>query len=371
MTEQTELGVGSVCCLLHNLIPGGSGRQWVHLLGRHVERGGGATIVAPPGLLETPARDAGIEVVPFSWDTGLTAERDRLLTTVSRHDVAVVHWDHEVMDAFVPALSACGRGALVLHQAPQALARWLGPEIMSHARAPIARALAEPHAVALVRGKWHRQRVATAFDLPADELNILPASIPLAPVPFDPQLGEPREILALTRLAPEKAAIARLAVELTGRRLAAGRPCHLTIAGDGPWRERATELCERSLPQPAWRIERAPPDPIDRLAASDLVVAQGLTTLEAAALGRRVVVARSIEEDRPAGIVLTPDNYEVAARDPFGEPQVTPDVARLWEGALALDRDDLRRLRHLVELHNSLEAASRALAGAIASTRPG
>jgi hypothetical protein len=370
MANRPELGVDSVCCLLHNMIPGGSARQWIHLLGRHVANGGRATIVAPPGLLQDTAEAAGIEFEPTSWygDEALELGPERLRSTLGRHDAAIVHWDHRVMDSLEPALDSCERVALTLHQAPDAMASWLGPEAMPEARAPIARALSDERAAVLVRGEWHRERVASAFELPADALRILPASIPLDSIPFQPQLGEPREILALMRLAPEKAAIAQLAVELTRERLAAGRPCRLTIAGEGGWREQASALCERRLPAAAWRIESAPSDPVARLFASDLIVAQGLTTLEAAALGRRVVVARSAGEDRAAGVVLTPDRYDAAARDPFGEPPLTTDPGLLWGELLALGEADLRRLRRQVEDHNSLDAASRALAAAIAAT---
>jgi hypothetical protein len=367
MVERAELGVESVCCLLHNMIPGGSGRQWIHLLSRHVEDGGKATIVAPPGALQGAVETAGIEFVATSWyDKAIELGPERLRSTLGRHDAAVVHWDHRVMDALEPALASCGRVALSLHQAPEALASWLGPQVMPEVRAPIARALDSERAAVLVRGEWHRAAVATAFDLPAEAFDVLPASIPMAPLPFQPQLGEPREILALMRLAPDKAAIAQFAVELTRARLLAGRPCRLTIAGEGPWREQARALCEERLPAAAWRLEDAPADPVARLFSSDLVVAQGLTTLEAAALGRRVVVVRAIDEDRAAGVVLTPERYDVAGRDPFGKPPLTDDPKQLWDELLAVGEEDLRQLRHQVEAHNSLEAATLALAAAIA-----
>jgi hypothetical protein len=363
-----ELGVGSVCCLLHNLIAGGSTRQWIHLLLRHVERDGRATIVAPPGPLADLARAGGIEVIPFSWGHEKPIDLERLRPILDGHDFAIVHWDLGVMDAFEPALEACGRAALAVHQLPNTPARWAGPEIMPSVRVPIDRALAEPHAVVLVRGEWHRRLVAAAFDLPGADLALLPASIPLEPAPFHPELGEPREILALMRLSADKAAIARLAVALTRRRLAARRPCRLTIAGEGGWAAEARELCETSLPPSAWRIEAAPSDPLARLSYCDLAVAQGLTTLEAAALGRRVVVARTTGADRAAAVVLTPDRYDAAARDPFGEPPLSEDTGRLWEEIVAVDAGALRALRRLVEEHNSLAAASRALREAIAST---
>lgn len=360
--------MGSVCCLLHSLIAGGSARQWIHLLGWHVEQGGRATIFAPPGPLAEPARAAGIKVVSTSWSRVGAPARSGLWRAVGDHELAIVHWDHEVMDAFFPALEACGRAALTLHQAPHALARWFGPEILPSIRVPIEAAVEEDNAVVLVRGESHRRRISTAFDVPADRLRILPASIALAGTEFRPAPAEPLEILALMRLSLEKEAIALLAVELARVRLGSGRPCRLTIAGDGPTRTETKALCEARLPPGSWRVESAPVDPIARLAASDLVVAQGLTTLEAAALGRRVVVARTFDEHRAAGVVLTPEVYDEAARDPFGEPPLSADAERLWVEVHGLGDGDLETLRGLVEARNGLEVAARALREALAGT---
>jgi hypothetical protein len=350
------------------MVPGGSCRQWIHLLAEHVQAGGQATIVAPPGPLVEPAQARGIEVLAVDWSDGLPQGNDGLWHLVGGHDAAVVQWEQHVMGAFAPALSACGRAALVLHQAPEAMPRWFGPAILPAARSPLVRAIGDRRAVALVRGASHRRRVADAFDLDAADLDILPASIPLASIPFRPAPADATEILALTRLSPEKAPIAQLAVALTKARLSAGRPCRLTIAGEGPWRGEAEALCLRHLPFDNWRIEEAPPDPIACLAAAEVVVAQGLTTLEAAALGRRVVIARAVDEHRAAGAVLTPSSYESVARDPFGRFPPTEDAEQLWKELLALDGEDLRAIRALVETHNSIEAASRALANALAAT---
>jgi len=370
MSGDRELGDGAVCCLLHNLVPGGSGRQWVHLLGRHVRQGGRATIVAPPGPLGELATAAGIDVVPHVWDDRTPHGCETLWPLVSDHDVAIVHWDHRVMHAFEPALAACGRAALVVHQAPHALVRWFGPEILPSAREPLASAVAARRGTVLVRGEWHRRRIASAFEVPTRKLRVLPASIPLPAVPARPASAEPVEVLALMRLSPDKAAIAQLAAELVRARLEAGHDCRLNIAGEGAWRDGAIALCERRLPHGSWRLEQPPDDPIARLAAAELVVAQGLTTLEAAALERRVVVARAIDDDRAAGAVLTPDRYSAAAGDPFGRPALTNDPVRLWDEALALDAEDLVAIREMVERANSLEGAAAALDAALRSTTP-
>jgi len=357
----------AICCLLHNLTPGGSAWQWLRLLGKHVGDGGRATIFAPPGPLSAPARRAGIEVVATApWVEGAGGQPE-LLAAIAEHDVAVVHWEQGVMEAFGPALEACGRAALALHQAPRGLSRWFGETTVATAAAVLKRAVAERHAVALVRGEIHRSKVAAGFGVPADALWTVPAAVALPALPFDPAPPEPREVLAMARLSAEKAAVVELAVELTAARLAAGRTCRLTVAGDGHWRSEAAALCERRLPSQAWRIEPAPENPVARLAAADLVVAQGVTTLEAAALGRRVVVARSAGER--GGVVLTPDRYAEAAQDPFGDPPLTVGPGQLWEEALALGEADLRALRQRVETRNSLEVASRALGEALAATR--
>jgi len=365
MAGHSDLGVTAICCLLHSLVPGGSTWQWIRLLERHVAQGGRATIFAEPGPLMEPVQEMGIEVVTTSWSEPAHADP---LARVGEHDAAVVHWEHRVMDAFPRALEACGRAVLSLHGTPQAMTRWFAPPTPATARKSLERAVAEQHAVALVRGEAHRRKVAAAYAVPRQALRILPVSVPLASLQFRPAATEPVEVLAMTRLAPEKAAMVRVAAELVRERLRDGRPCRLTIAGDGPWRPEAIAQCEQLLPSGSWQIEGAPTSPLGRLAASDLVVAQGTTTLEAAALGRRVVVARSLGTRGASAAVLTPDNYGAAARDPFGDPRVTEDAARLWDELLAVDETALAALRQLVEKHNGPEVAAEALDEALAAT---
>ncbi|HYJ22865.1 MAG TPA: hypothetical protein VEW07_12695 [Solirubrobacterales bacterium] len=368
MGNHSKLGDEAVCLLLHNLVPGGSARQWVNLLGDHVQHGGRATIVAPWGPLGETAEDAGIKVVHHGWHERTPHGCDGVWPILAEHDVAVVHWDHRVMHAFEPALATCGRAALTVHQAPQALSRWFGPEAVTSARVPLEQAVSARRATVLVRGEWHRERIASAFDLPESQLRLLPASIPLPSAPAHPASAEPAEVLALTRLSAEKAAIVQLAAELVRARLDSGQECHLTIAGDGPWRDGALALCESRLPARSWRLEPAPTDPLNRLAAADLVVTQGLTTLEAAALERRVVVARPLDDNRAAGVVLSPAGYDAAAGDPFGRPPLSDDPRQLWREILALNNRDLRRLRRLVARRNSLTETSSALSAALRST---
>jgi len=366
MGDGGDLGETAICCLLHSLAAGGSTWQWIRLLGRHAAQGGRATLFAPEGPLAEPARAAGIEVVPTSWDEN--GPRKGVKAAIAEHEAAIVEWEQGPVDSFPWVLEACGRAALAMHLPPQTITRWLAPPTPMKARRTVERVVAEPHAVALVRGEAHRRKVATAYGLPPERLRILPPSVPLPSLPFHPNLGEAKEVLAMTRLAPDKTALFRLAVELVRERLATGHPCRLTIAGEGSLTQDAIALCERRLPPGSWRVEGAPEDQIARLADSDVVVAQGTTTLEAAALGRRVIVARPYGAQGASGAVLTSDRYDEAARDPFGDPRVTEDTGRLWEEVLDVDETDLRELRHKVEAHNSLEAASRALGDALTDT---
>lgn len=364
MSDRGELGVAAICCLLHSLAPGGSSWQWVRLLERHVRLGGQATIFAAPGPLAEHAQATGIAVVPTTWEpTGIPGS---VWNAIGRHDLAIVQWEQGVHDAFPRVLTTCRRAVLAAHQAPQTVTRRLAPPTPAKLKRTAELAADAPNALVLVRGEAHRRKMAGAYGLPPEALWILPPSVPLPELPTGSRQGEPERVLAMTRLAPEKAAIPRVAVELVRERLAAGRSCELAIAGTGPWAPEAVSLCERSLPPGSWRMEPAPDNPIERLAAADVVVGQGLTTLEAAALGRRVVVARSLGARGASGAVLTPDVYDEAARDPFGDPRVTEDAARLWDELLAVDETALLDLRHLVEEHNSIETSARSLSGALA-----
>lgn len=366
MGEPGGEAFGKVCCLLHDLGPGGAAWQSIRLLAGHVERGGAATIFAQPGSLAEVAQGAGIDVRPVGWGEG--GDQDRIWRTVGEHDVAIVQWELGPVEIFARTLERCGRAALAMHGAPQGVVRRFAPPAPMKLRRAVERATTDPRAVALVCGAAHRRKVAAAYGIPADALRVMPPSVPLDELSFDPTPGKPVEMLAMTRLAAEKMPIVRLAVELLCERLAEEGECVLAVVGDGPRRAEAIELCERRLPPGSWRIEGAPTDPIARLAESDLVVAQGTTTLEAAALGRRVVVVRSLGARGASGAVLTSENYDEAARDPFGDPRVTEDVKALWEETLALDESALAALRALVEAHNSPRRTLQAFDAAVATT---
>lgn len=366
MGELESEAFRKVCCLLHDLGPGGATWQSVRLLAGHVERGGDATIFAQPGSLVEVAQGAGIDVSLVSWGEG--GDRGRIWRTVREHDVAIVQWELGPVEIFARALEACGQVALAVHGAPQTTTRRLAPPGPMKLRRTVERAAADRRAVALVCGATHKRKIAAAYGVPADALRVLPTSVPLEELSFVPAVGDSREVLAMTRLAPEKMSIVRLAVGLVRERLEHAHECRLTIAGDGTQRAEAIELCQRQLPAGSWRIEGAPANPIARLAECDLVVAQGATTLEAAALGRRVVVARSLGSHGASGAVLSPENYDDAARDPFGDPRVTEDFGALWDEAMSLDEHALTELRQLVETHNGPERTLQAFDAAVATT---
>ena len=197
--------------MLHSLDPGGSTWQWVRLLGRHVGAGGEATVLGPPGPLAQTAEAAGIEVVPTLWADEKRGGWATVREIAEECELAIVHWDFEVMGAFGPALEAGGRAALSVHQPPMQLARWHGTDVVAGARAVLERAVADPDAVVFVRGAAHRRNFESAFSLREGGLRILPPSFPL---PLFSPAQRLDEILALTRHSPEKAAIPRIAVEI-------------------------------------------------------------------------------------------------------------------------------------------------------------
>jgi hypothetical protein len=366
MWARRQLGTKRISCLLHSLEPGGSTYQWVRLLGHHVAAGGEATILAPHGPGAAVAEAAGVEVVATEWETEEAAGWSCVSDAAARAGFVVVHWDHVVMHAYGPALEACGRAALVAHQPPHQLLRWFPPEVMAGAQEVFERAAAQRSGFVFVRGAAHRRQFEEAFAIPPRALRVLPPSIPLPP--FAGGAGD-EDILALTRHSPEKAAIPELAVELTRRGLERGHSCRLAVVGNGPGRDWVEALCADRLPPGSWQFEDAPADAIARLAVADIVVAQGTTTLESAALGRRVVVAHhDAGGGHAGGIVLRPETYEDAARDPFGEPQLAADLDSVWDGLLSVDESELRELRVLVEANHSLDAAASAARAAITAT---
>ena len=285
-----------ICCLLHDLGPGGATWQSVRLSGCPREtRRVALTICAQPGsLAEAAVKRAGIEVLDVRW--GEDGKYDSIWRCVAGHDVAIVQWELGLVDVFARVLKECSRVALAVHGAPQTVNRRLAPPGPMKLRRAVERAVTDQRANVIVCGAIHRRKVANAYGVPADALQIVPTSAPLDELNFRPAGREPREVLAMTRLAPEKMSIVRLAVELLGARLSSGHQCPGVLAGDGPRRAEAAELCERRLPRGSWRIEGAPAEPLARLAEAELVVAQGATTLEGGGVGsagrRRPLVRR-------------------------------------------------------------------------------
>ena len=145
--RHAELGVESVCCLLHNLIAGGSARQWINLLGapRRGRRPGDDRRAGRAAL----GRRRGWPGSRPSTSPGPTAARRGPRRAAAPRSPATT-WRSStgttsVMDAFEPALEACGRvGA---HPAPgpgSARRAGSGPRSCPAARAVVERALADP-----------------------------------------------------------------------------------------------------------------------------------------------------------------------------------------------------------------------------------
>jgi hypothetical protein len=103
---------------------------------------------------------------------------------------------------------------------------------------------------------------------------------------------------------------------------------------------------------------------------ASIVCTANLSGLEAAALGRPVVLARRSDDGRALGPVLTEGGYERFGGDIFGTdlPAETPE--RVWAAIDALDTEELARIRALVIARNSGRAQANALLEALAGLEP-
>lgn len=368
--DEAPRAVPSLCAVIPDLALGGVAVATVGLLSSVVQAGRSATVIAESGPLAERARAAGIAVHVIAPELDMAARYQLVAALAQGHDAALVDWTPTAIGALPAALAATGRAVLVRHGAARHLDEWA---LFEPERAfTLARgAIDDPACVVCACGAAHRREMAECLAVDEQDLAILPEAVDAARIPFQPCTGESRTILAMVRLSIEKAPVVELAAGLTARALAAGRPVHLDVVGEGPWQAEALALCGRLLPPAAWSHEPATERPLERLARADVCVTQGLTTIETAALGRRVVVARhATAASGVGGTVLTPATYAGAAEDPFAVEQVEHDLDRLWDGLDAIGPGELAALRSLVEERNSPPRQLAALVELVASLEP-
>ena len=346
-------GVESVCCLLHNLIAGGSARQWRHLPRppRRARRPGDDR--RSPGPAVARARGGGDrDRRRLRWDERPARTRRRCAEAPRRarrrRSSTGTRGDGRIRAARASAGGSPSRST-------SRPARWRAgsaPEVVDTARAGCSGDAAEDprtrRSSSAASGTGAGSPRISTCHRPG--IQVLPASIPLPAAAGRPASRAATEILALTPGSRRRRRRwSGSATELTRARARRNARAASTIAGDGPWRGRPSRSASR-LPAGPGGSRRRPRDPLARLAAADLVVAQGLTTLEAAALERRVVVARTVwRTARRRGRAHAPSATTSRPRDPFGRPASSrpyPDAS--GRSARPVDAGELAALRALV-----------------------
>jgi glycosyltransferase involved in cell wall biosynthesis len=361
----------AICCVIHDLQIGGTARLYLDLLSRIKETGCDVTLVAGPGPLAEPARYLGLQVATIDWAASPAETYAVVEAAAQGHDAGEILCDPALVHVLPALLGACGRAALALHSDIPGVRAWFGEAAMRRLVLWARALVRSPAGGVLTRGRRHRRDAAALLSVEEEELAVVPPGVAADQIDFDPAPGEPGRVVALTRLSPEVAARVDAAIELVAAGLQAGRPCRLELVGDGPWKNQALRLCAARLPRGAWQHRPATLDPLAAVRGADLVVATGLTGLEAAAAGRPVAIARRTDDG--AGVVgplLTPETYRLYTDDIYGFDVPATAPTAVWSQRDALTSDDLRTLRRLVETENSSATQRDALLGTLRGLKP-
>jgi hypothetical protein len=362
----------SVCVVLRDFAIGGVPRLYIDMLSRLARRGVRGTVVAGAGPLADVARSRGIDVTECDWSRP-RGETYRIVSHVAgRSDGAVVLCDPELIHAIPAALAGGGRVLVIVHSLVPSLAEWFGESGLERLRT-LSRGLGSGGSAALVaRGGPHRKAISALVGVDSAHIRILAPGIATDEVPFDPRraTGGPERVLVLSRLSPEAAPRIQAGVELVAVGLREGRDCRLELVGDGSWREEAFALARRQVGADRWRHEASTLDPIARVGQASVVVASGLTALESAAAGRRVVIARLGRDGGPVGPALTPDTFSRFSDDIFGTDVPAEDPREVWAALDGLGEPELARVRKLVETCNSGETQANAMLEVLGGLEP-
>jgi hypothetical protein len=347
----------SLCVVIRDLGLGGTSWLYVDLLSRAVRQGIRSTLVAAPGPLYETAARAGIELVDVDWSDPRVETYDVVARATHAHDVGVLLCDPALVHSLAAVVASCDRALLALHSDARGIREWFGEPALSRLASIAQSLVASPGTAVIARGLVHRNECARLLDVEEWRLPIFTPGVAVDRIGFDTTGGEPGRVVVLTRLSPELAPRVHAGIELVAAGLVAGRDCRLELVGDGPWRDGALEACRARLPEDRWRCLPATLDPVAGIRAGSLAIGTGLTTLEAVAAGRPVVVARRTNDG--AGVVgplVTPQRYDLVAEDihSVAVPAVEPD--RVWTELDSLDEADLAELRRKVETRSSGDA---------------
>ncbi len=349
-----------VVCLLGDFDMGGVPRVYLTMLEVLVERGHEVVVVAPDGEWRPRYESAGIAWAQIDWDARAEAfaQVGRLLEPT---DVCVQVFDRRTLFA-LPALAAVAPTMLSLHSSAPRTIPWVGEEVWQ-TTSQIVRALCASGRLTLgTIGANYAQEYAEAFGVDRSFVGVLVPAVPVDDIASQPA-GDINRVLCLGRLSVEKRSQVEAGVALVTERRAAGFPAVLEVVGDGPWRAEAEAYCAAHLPQDAYGFHGQTWEPITWMHGAGTVLATGLTALEAACAGARVVLYRTTPDDRgPLGPVFKLRRYEKAAADSFGWRNYAPrTVQEVWAELDEQGRFKLARLEEHVRAHNSPSAAADSL----------
>ena len=249
--------------------------------------------------------------------------------------------------------------------------QWFAPDQLERL-AVVARAVTGGHAAGIFSiGRRQAADNAALLGVEPAAIGVLTPAIEVARFPFGHAPREP-VVLTVARLSGEKRWAIDAGIALTAERLGAGHDARLDVIGDGPWREQALELCDAALPAGAFRFLGSSLEVAAHMQRAAVVLATGISALEAMATGRPVVLGRPLSDDTTLpGPVLEQDNFDAAKAASFSGtkfPGVAP--AAVWRRIDALAPDDLRALRLRVEREHSTDAAAESLLAMLAALRP-
>lgn len=358
-------------CVLGDLGVGGVARLYVDLLTQLARDGRRCRIVAPDGPLRDELVARRIAWEPIDWDGPRLTSLRHLHALLDPNEPGLVVADPRTSHV-IASVAARGPAVCALHTTADLMDEWLGPRPMAHI-ADLIRSLQGPRNLqVLTIGASYRATYVRRFDWDPGAVTVLPPAIDVDAFPYAEPPVDPDLVVCLARLSPEKQAHIEAAVKLVREGRAAGRDARLEVVGDGPWRADAEALCAERLPAGGYAFVGATRDPASVLRRAGVVVATGLTTLEAAATGRRVLVPRSWSEDGEVlGPVLGLDCFDELSAYAFGG-RFLPLSTRPADAWSALDRigpDELRAVRDRVAAECSLPAAA-AVLSRVTSDRP-
>lgn len=353
--------------VLSNLALGGVPRVYLDVLGALAGRGVACRVVAPDGPLRLAYEHAGVAWEPVAWEGPRRDSYQRIAALQRAGGPSILLADPDLAHV-LPALAAAGPAILAVHSGAWGLERWFNPEALHRLRRLVRQLVAAGRVRVLTIGERYVDEYAALFALERRAFSILPPAV--AARTDVPPLNGGRDrttVLVVARLSPEKAPQIKAGIALVAERLRQGRPCRLEVIGDGPFAGEAKAMCESALPAGAWQFHGSSHDPMPAMAGAGVVLATGITVLEAASVGAPAVLVRArADELGPLGPVLTEASYATAAAEGFGArylPPVAPDD--VWRDLDALDAADLAAVRARVLRENSVDAAATALAAMV------